>query len=429
MTTQAHYSHGTAGAIVNTIAVTSPATSSVMVLQGQGWSTANVTTAIVSIADNASGGTNVWKYSTVTASQKPPANGSYSTAHSQYGFSYTAWCLPSDNGGSIKPFTSLVVTLATTAPSIFQEGGVGEYTGMPANTVAIAAASNGTIAIGATSYTTPALAISETCLVVCSTSCFDNPSAASSGWVLDNDGNPINAHNLAATAGAVSCTFTMPADDTPSSTIVAFGPPPGNPKAAAQVDTFNTNDLATAWANTFGTVAVSAGRCSIQTDTSYSSALVSSSPFDLTGSYIFARLFPYQATSSQAWLQASADNNNKAILQYSAGQVLAVIVQSGVSTQAPSPPTYDPVAHAWMRIRESTGTVFFDTSPDGITWNNLWSYAGYGIQLTAASLQVVCGDFGSDATGTSFVTDFNAQPVPAPKPFMTNPAAIQAAQW
>jgi len=31
---------------------------------------------------------------------------------------------------------------------------------------------------------------------------------------------------------------------------------------------------------------------------------------------------------------------------------------------------YDPVEHAWVRIREASGTVYWDTSPDGATWTN-----------------------------------------------------------
>lgn len=230
VTLQANYSPGSAGGNINVITVTSPATSSVLVAQLQGWSPMPGINPIniVSIVDNASGGSNVWKFSTATANQNPPVNGSFSVAHSQYGYSAVAWCLPSDNGGSIKAFTALTITITEAGGTSFQEGGVGEYTGMPANTIAVVAASTGVLAT-TTSYTTPALTLAGTCLVVCATSCFDNPSAVSPGWVLDNDGNPISAHNLAAAAGSVSCTFTMPSDDVPSSAIVAFGAPSAPP--------------------------------------------------------------------------------------------------------------------------------------------------------------------------------------------------------
>jgi hypothetical protein len=31
---------------------------------------------------------------------------------------------------------------------------------------------------------------------------------------------------------------------------------------------------------------------------------------------------------------------------------------------------FDDTAHAWWRIRETGGTVFWDTAPDGLTWTN-----------------------------------------------------------
>ena len=32
--------------------------------------------------------------------------------------------------------------------------------------------------------------------------------------------------------------------------------------------------------------------------------------------------------------------------------------------------TYSATDHAWLRLREAAGTVFWDTSPDGVTWTN-----------------------------------------------------------
>lgn len=42
---------------------------------------------------------------------------------------------------------------------------------------------------------------------------------------------------------------------------------------------------------------------------------------------------------------------------------------------------YDPVAHRWWRIRESSGTCYWDTSPDGTNWTNQASAATPAIPL------------------------------------------------
>ncbi|MFF8953892.1 LamG domain-containing protein [Streptomyces sp. NPDC014940] len=49
------------------------------------------------------------------------------------------------------------------------------------------------------------------------------------------------------------------------------------------------------------------------------------------------------------------------------GQLRAL---SEVGSTDPSPTilTYNPIDHAWLRIRESSGTVYFETSSDGYTW-------------------------------------------------------------
>jgi len=183
-----------------------------------------------------------------------------------------------------------------------------------------------------------------------------------------------------------------------------------NPNALSMLtDSFDSNNLATLWSHTFGTVAVAASQCSIQADTAYDSGLESSITYNIVSSYVFAQVLPYIAPSAETGLQIVDAAGNTATIIYAGGQLLVRTVYGGVTVTS-APITYSATAHAWWRIREALGTLYFDVAPDGLTWTNIYSSV-YSMTATAVSVLVYAGDFGSDATGTSFVTDVNVPPV------------------
>jgi hypothetical protein len=79
----------------------------------------------------------------------------------------------------------------------------------------------------------------------------------------------------------------------------------------------------------------------------------------------------------------------------------------GVSHNLLSTP-FDPVAHRWWRLRESGGTVFWDTSPDYITWTNRATVATFA-GLNARQIWVGSGVWATetDPTGTAIFAHFN----------------------
>ena len=171
-------------------------------------------------------------------------------------------------------------------------------------------------------------------------------------------------------------------------------------------DSFSANDLATLWPDTFGTVAVSGGQCSVQIDNSYSSGLTSAFIYSLAGSYTFAKITPYIATSTEMDFLVGLNANNAAKWLILGNQIQAGVIQGGTFT-ASSPVTYSPTAHQWLRVREVSGTLFFDTSPDSVTWTSFYSVT-YAIDLTAnVGVFIGGGDFGSDPTGTTYVGNVN----------------------
>lgn len=75
---------------------------------------------------------------------------------------------------------------------------------------------------------------------------------------------------------------------------------------------------------------------------------------------------------------------------------------------------YDPAVHIWFRLRESDGTLFWETSVDGVTWTVRRSKT---TTLTLTSVEVLMvGGFWAAEAGTTFATidDFNLFAGPPP---------------
>lgn len=237
-----------------------------------------------------------------------------------------------------------------------------------------------------------------------------------SGWTsFSNDSTTSSAlHNgiyyqSGPTPGTtLTCAPTMPSETTYSvGGMIVFVP--SNPLMSSFSDNFSTNDLAANWDNSSGTYTWSAGKVAIQCDTSYSSALYTTNTYDLTGNSVYAKLGPYIATSAQTILQLSSGFGSYELdVGYSSNQLFAQYqYPTGTYVTIGSPITYNATSHAYVRVRESGGTVYFDSAPDGATWTNQWS-STEPFSVNNMVIGINTGDFGSDPTGTSYVYAVNA---------------------
>jgi hypothetical protein len=161
------------------------------------------------------------------------------------------------------------------------------------------------------------------------------------------------------------------------------------------------------------------GQYAIQCDTSYSSNIETTAKYDLTSSAIYAKVAPYQAGSAATSFNLAASTGNFLLYGYSGGNLAVYKDVAGVQTQLFAT-TYNAVLHAWWRIREASGTTYFDTSYDGLTWVNQFSYAdtSWGFALTSLTVEIQAGDWGSDPTGTSYVYNVNAIPATSRSQYM-----------
>jgi hypothetical protein len=183
-------------------------------------------------------------------------------------------------------------------------------------------------------------------------------------------------------------------------------------------DAFPGSSLNGSLWNSYGPVSVSAGTLTL-TDAASSTAgnagIYSVAHYDLTGSYLLVHLTSAggQYSTTQANLQVYLNSNNLVSLQVNNGSLLAITEVAGSYTTQGSI-AYSATSMAWLRIRESSGTLYFDYGPDGHTWTNLASAAD-PFAVTSLLAYVQEGQYGgSDPQATSTWASLNMPQAPLP---------------
>ncbi|MEU6222243.1 hypothetical protein [Streptomyces sp. NPDC047042] len=117
------------------------------------------------------------------------------------------------------------------------------------------------------------------------------------------------------------------------------------------------------------------GRARVACTTAYN-AYASAEAYRLRESSVHVRMWPPAAggATAEAWAQLLVQTitlGTDAIFEVSAitGNLI-MAVRTGYFDPGQVAITYDATAHAWLRIRETGGQLYWDTSPDGASWTN-----------------------------------------------------------
>ena len=116
---------------------------------------------------------------------------------------------------------------------------------------------------------------------------------------------------------------------------------------------------------------------------------------DLTESYVLIKAEP---NPSYGYLEFQITRNNGATIigsVYKRADTNVLNIYYNGSTVAT--PTWDATAMAWWRWRESGGTLFLETSPNGGAWTERWSSATAGATFDLTTVEVVLN--GGSAVG------------------------------
>lgn len=140
-------------------------------------------------------------------------------------------------------------------------------------------------------------------------------------------------------------------------------------------DDFNDGTLnTTIWSASYGPVDETGGRARIPCDTGYA-GLKSGFEYTLTGNGISLQLVAPTpsgaATAAASVLVLSATGGTDAgFIVDPAQSAVGLYLREGYSDPGAMFLTYSATDHAWLRFRETGGTLYWDTSTDGLTWTN-----------------------------------------------------------
>jgi hypothetical protein len=132
--------------------------------------------------------------------------------------------------------------------------------------------------------------------------------------------------------------------------------------------------------------------------------------WDLTGSEMWLELVqPLRAApGTECYFSATIDENNYIDFSIGNGTIRAIQSAGGVWSTLVTIP-YDPPRHRWLRLRESGGTAYWETSPDCHVWEVLFSKAA-PIALTAVKQEIGAGTYhGVASPGVAIFDNLNVQ--------------------
>lgn len=190
-------------------------------------------------------------------------------------------------------------------------------------------------------------------------------------------------------------------------------------------DLFNQNTLDTGlWSQyTAGsaTMSYSSAGAVVQYPASTTSStdgdLSSNASYNMTGSYASMQVLSVPgnggASTTDAYLQIRRNANNKLTMLWEGGSLYAQKVVAGSNTNITSV-AYNATTHKYWRIREASGTTYWETSTDGVTYSTLTSQAN-PITITAVTVIIAGIAYASASSpGTFSWNNFNVLPSTTP---------------
>jgi hypothetical protein len=138
-------------------------------------------------------------------------------------------------------------------------------------------------------------------------------------------------------------------------------------------DDFNDGILdPVVWSQSYGDPVEQGGRLKVPCTTGYAGARTASN-YSLSWSQVAARVYPPAAGGATAaacslLVLSNVGGTDAGFLVDRAQNAMGLYLRVGYADGGAVFPAYDPVAHAWLRLREDAGSLFWETSPDGQMW-------------------------------------------------------------
>lgn len=145
---------------------------------------------------------------------------------------------------------------------------------------------------------------------------------------------------------------------------------------AALIDNFNDNELGPEWGDSYGGAVEVGGRarvpCLIGTYAGYQTGRA----WSLAGSSVYVKLVtrPSASGASEAYcsfqVTSATDGTSAGFTCNVVTGMLRLFSNVDYWDDTALELTYSATDHRWLRLRETAGTLYWDTAPDGATWTN-----------------------------------------------------------
>lgn len=135
------------------------------------------------------------------------------------------------------------------------------------------------------------------------------------------------------------------------------------------------------------------------------SGLLTPSTYTLLGSQVAAQVFPAASngatsavTTFMAVDAATSGTRAEIVIDTQLGKLIATTQTGFVNDAGEVDLTYDPVAHAWLRLRQTSTTLLFEVSADGITYTTVKSITTPAWMTSTSNCAFEFGSFRSNGT-------------------------------
>lgn len=170
------------------------------------------------------------------------------------------------------------------------------------------------------------------------------------------------------------------------------------------------------------------GVISIPVDSNYDAQMNSAAvDYDMTGSAFTARIFQFPALGDgknecYAVIETDGTQSNAYCITWNNNCMSYQSIVAGVWVEQAEDVVGEtvPTSDRWMRVREYGGIVYWDISPDGITWQNIHTRP-VDFNMTSMRVFLGAGCYGTDTTaGTAQFDSINNPPNPPDIPGADN---------
>jgi len=172
-------------------------------------------------------------------------------------------------------------------------------------------------------------------------------------------------------------------------------------------DNFEDNIVGADWGSNIGTTSESGGQAHVGCTTGGDSGYFADGPWDLTGSYAaikVAKVPAYGTGTRKARFQLRSDDDNSLWFLIDGRDLVFVARNAGVETYDYT--RYSATLHKWWRFREALGTVYFETSADGLVWHEQYTYATPA-WVTSMGVRLLSWYTGTETVDEFVIDQFN----------------------